>query len=48
MTEKPLYINLVLKGELLEKFVKIKNNLGVTDPNTKTLEKCIETQFNIL
>ncbi|MDD5688647.1 MAG: hypothetical protein PHE88_12535 [Elusimicrobia bacterium] len=36
-------INLILKGELKEKFEEIKKLSGITEPNTKTLEKCIES-----
>jgi len=40
--QKPCQINVVLKGDVKVKFENLKKALGVTDPNTKTIEKCIE------
>ena len=41
-------INLILTGEIKNKFEEIKNITGVAEPNTKTLEKCIENTHKLL
>lgn len=37
-----LIINLILKGEMLNKFNELKSKIGVGKPNTQVLKTCLE------
>jgi hypothetical protein len=41
-------INLILKGAVRAQFKEIKSCLGVEEPNTRILEKCIESTYKQL